>query len=83
MNKKMILAVIAAIATMSGIAGFNLQKQETNIGALTLANIEALTSSAEESSCHWERKKDGFGCTYHECEPGGSGNECLCGTIAG
>ena len=44
----MIFAVIAAVATVSGIAGFNLQKQESSLNALTLANIEALSKDEAE-----------------------------------
>lgn len=44
MNKKMIFAAIAAIAVSSGIAYIYTQKQESNLNALTLANVEALSS---------------------------------------
>ena len=47
MKKKLMLlsvVAIAAITTVSGLAGFNIQKQESKFNTLTLANVEALTS---------------------------------------
>ena len=44
MNKKMIFVAIVAVAAVSSIIGFNTQQQGSNVSALTLANVEALTS---------------------------------------
>lgn len=88
MNKKMIFAAIAAIATMSGIVGFNLQKQESSINALTLANIEAL--SEDESEDGWTEIHESWSedrnyadytrhFTYHRiiCIAGGPVKDCI------
>lgn len=51
----MIFAAIAAVAALSGIAGFNATRNESNISALGLANIEALSTiedSQNESKYH-------------------------------
>ena len=45
MKRKMIFAAIAAIATVSGIAGFNIQNQESKLNDLTLANFCLLYTS--------------------------------------
>lgn len=70
MKKKMIFAAIVAVATVSGIAGFSLQKQESNLNALTLANVEAL--SRWEFPSTWN---DMWYVTYfdggHHCEADG------------
>ena len=50
MKRKMIFAAIAAIATVSGIAGFNIQNQESKLNALTLANVEALSNDESGDS---------------------------------
>ncbi|WP_289299897.1 NVEALA domain-containing protein [Duncaniella muris] len=63
MKRKMIFAAIAVIATVSGIAGFNIHNQESKLNALTLANVEALSN--DENSSNWQFS-DGLSHTY-EC----------------
>lgn len=70
MKRKMIFAAIATIATVSGIAGFNIQNQESKLNALTLANVEALS--------RWEFPSSWGGMWYvteysgwHHCEADG------------
>lgn len=50
MNKKMFFAAIFAIAVSSGIAGICIQKQESNLSALTRANVEALSKGESGDS---------------------------------
>ena len=88
MNKKMIFAAIVAVATVSGIVGFNLQKQASTLNALALANIEAL--SKDESEEGWTEIHDSWSedrhyaniirhFTYHKiiCIAGGPVKDCI------
>lgn len=71
MKRKMIFAAIAAVATVSGIAGFNLQKQESKLNALTLANVEALSRWEFPSTWDGMWYVTRYGVNIH-CENGGS-----------
>lgn len=92
MNKKMFFAAIVAIAVSSGIAGICIQKQESNLSALTLANVEALSNGESGSSgtlqlpcCpsptytgSWNNMVlDCTGCTYRPQYSGSTTSKCI------
>ena len=69
MKRKMIFAAIVAVAAVSSIVGFNTQ-QGSNVNALTLDNVEALS--------RWEFPSSWGGMWYvteypgwHHCEADG------------
>lgn len=72
------IAIVAIIAAASW--NFNQSKNRVDLSDVTSANVEALASGEDEDNCKWERKKDNFGCVYHECVSDGSGDPCKCGT---
>ena len=87
MKRKMIFAAIAVIATVSGIAGFNIHNQESKLNALTLANVEALSN--DESGEGWTETHESWSddrhyadytrhFTYHKinCTTGGPLKDC-------
>lgn len=79
MKKLFGIIAIAAIAVAAGW-NFNQSQDEVELSDLALANVEALASGEDGSNCKWERKKDNFGCVYHDCVSNGSGDPCKCGT---
>ena len=83
MNYKVLKAAfVAAIAMVSGINVFNAQNSET-LSDVALANVEALAEGEDSGECRWMRVKDDFGCVFHVCVAGGSGDCCTCGSVAG
>lgn len=70
MKRKIIFAAIVAVAAVSSIVGFNTQQQGSNVNALTLDNVEALS--------RWEFPSSWGGMWYvteypgwHHCEADG------------
>lgn len=52
MKKKMFFAALLAVTAASGIAGLVVQRSASNINALVLANIEALSNDNEDDSSY-------------------------------
>ena len=76
------VAFVAAIALMIGLNVFNAQKTDV-LSGVVLSNVEALAEGEESGECRWMRVKDSFGCVFHVCVEGGSGDRCTCGRIEG
>lgn len=86
MKKKMIFAAVAAIALISGVISYS-ATDKTNLNALALANIEALTGDETKegwTEIHTSYSKDyDYGTfvrhkTFHSitCEEGGPLDSC-------
>jgi hypothetical protein len=83
MNKKVMKAAfVAAIAMVSGINVFNVQKSEV-LSDIALANVEALAEGEGSKECRWMRVQDDYGCVFHVCVAGGTGDICTCGDQRG
>ena len=83
MNKKVLqVAFVAAIALVSGINVFNAQKKEV-LSDIVLANVEALAEGEGSKECRWMRVQGDYGCVFHVCVAGGTGEICTCGDQRG
>ena len=69
------VAFVAAIALVSGINVFNVQKTEV-LSDIALANVEALADGEVAKECRWMRVKDDFNCTFRICDV----NRCVWGS---
>ena len=76
------IAFVVAIAMVASINVFDAKKSEV-FSDIALANVEALAEGEGSKECRLMRVQDDYGCVFHVCVAGGTGDICTCGDQRG